>query len=108
MQFSSSGIQSSRKVYVTDSNNTNFSRDSISDFTEENIDYDIDVSSSTLSINMSNQNTNTYTPKEDFSALSPEVRRMWSKIPPAMKAVILRSRTGNCNDGENNHSNFFL
>ena len=36
--FSSSGSQSSRKVYVTDSNNSNFSRDYISDFTEENID----------------------------------------------------------------------
>ena len=39
MKISSSGSQSSRKVYATDSNNINFSRDSIYDFTEEKIDY---------------------------------------------------------------------
>ena len=43
-------------------------------------------------------------PKEDFSALSPEVRRTWSKTPPDMKATMLRSRTGSPNDGVNNHS----
>ena len=43
-------------------------------------------------------------PKEDFSALSPEVRRIRSKIPPKMKSVILRSITGNFNCGANNHS----
>ena len=43
-------------------------------------------------------------PKEHFSALSPEVRRPWSKIPPNMKAITLRSRTGSCNDGSNNHN----
>ena len=36
MQFSSSGSQSSRKVCVTNSNNNNFSREYIYDFTEEN------------------------------------------------------------------------
>ena len=39
MQFSSSGSQRSRKlyvIYVTESNNSNFYRNSISDFTEEN------------------------------------------------------------------------
>ena len=41
-KFSSSGSQSSRKVYVTESDNFNFSCNSISEFTEENTDYDID------------------------------------------------------------------
>ena len=88
MQFTSSGSQSSRKVYVTESNNSNFSRDSISDFTEDNLTYDIDTSTSTLLINMSNQSPNTYTPKEDFIALSTEVKQIWNKIPDNMKAVI--------------------
>ena len=43
-------------------------------------------------------------PKEDFSALSPEVRKIWSKIPNDMKAVIVRSINDNINDGVNNHS----
>ena len=42
--------------------------------------------------------------KENFITLSPEVRRIWSKTPSDMKKVILRSRTGNCNNGTNNHS----
>ena len=104
MQFSSTGSQSSPKAHVTDSNNYGFSRDSISDFTEENIDYDIDASASILLINMSHQSPNDYMPKEDSSALSPEVRQIWSKIPNDMKAVMFRSRTGNCNDGANNHN----
>ena len=74
MKFTSSGSQSSRKVYFTNSNNNNLSRDSIFDFTEENIDYDIDASTITLLINMANQNPNACMPKEDFSAFSPEVR----------------------------------
>ena len=74
MQFYSSGSQSSRKIYVTESNNSNFSRDFISEFTKENIDYEIDVSTNTLLINMSNQSPNTCMTKEDFSALSSEVR----------------------------------
>ena len=53
---------------------------------------------------MANQNPNSYTPKEYFSVLSPEVRRTWSKMPPDMKAIILRSRTKSPNDGANNHS----
>ena len=53
---------------------------------------------------MSNQITNYYMPKENVSALSPEVRRIWSKTPPDMKEIILRSRTGSYNDGANNHS----
>ena len=104
MQFTSSGSKSSRKVYVTNSNNNNFSRDSISDFTQENIDYDIDASASALLINIANKNPNTYMPREDFSALSPEVRRIWSKILPNTKAIILRRRTGSCNNGIKNHS----
>ena len=58
-----------------------------------------DASAITLLINMANQNTNSYTPKEDFSALSPEVRRTWSKTPPDMKSIMLLSRTGSPNDG---------
>ena len=68
-------------MHVTDSNDSNFSRDYISDFTEENIGCDIDVSASTLLVNMSNQSPINYIPKEDFSALSPEVSRIWSKVP---------------------------
>ena len=69
IKFYSSGSRSSRKVYATDSNNNNFSRDSISDFTEEHIDYDIDASASTLLIDISNESPNAYMPKDDFSAL---------------------------------------
>ena len=76
MQSSSSGSQISRKFYVTESNNSNFSSDSIYDFTEDNVNYDIDASASALLINMSNQSPNTCTSKEDFSTLSPEVRRI--------------------------------
>ena len=53
---------------------------------------------------MANKNTNSYVPKENFSALIPEVRRTWSKKPPEMKAIMLRIRTGSPNDGSNNHS----
>ena len=108
MQFNSSGSQSSQKFYVTDSNNNNLYRDSVSDFTEENIDYNIDASASTLLLNMVNKNPNAYTSKEEFSALSPEARRIWSKIPPDMRAIILQSRAGSSNDGANNHINFFI
>ena len=104
MQFSSSGSQSSRKEYVTKSNNSNFSRDSIYDFTEENIGYDIDASTRTLLINVSNQSPNTQKLRECFSFLTHQVRQIWSKIPNDIKEVILRSRTENSNDGVNNHS----
>ena len=57
---------------------------------------------------MSNQILNTYMLKEDFSALSPEVRQIWSKIPNDMKAVIFRSRTVNSNDCVNNHSKMLM
>ena len=56
---------------------------------------------------MVNQNQNACMPKEDFSALSLEVGRIWSKTAPDMKAITLRSRTRSPNDGENNHSQFF-
>ena len=46
--------------------------------------------------------------KEYFSTLSPKVRQIWSKIPNNMKAVTLRSRTGNSNDGVSNHGIFLL
>ena len=104
MPCSSSGSQSSRHVYVTESNSSNFSRDSIPDFTEHNVNYAIDASASTLLINMYNQSPNTHIPKEDFNTLSLEVRETWSKVPNNMKIVMLRSRTVNSNDGVNNHS----
>ena len=44
---------------------------------------------------MADQSPNTYIPREDFSLLTPEVRQIWGKIPPDMKAIILRSKTGN-------------
>ena len=47
---------------------------------------------------MTNQSPNTYMPREDFSFLTPEVKQIWGKIPPDMKAIILRSRTGNRNE----------
>ena len=50
---------------------------------------------------MTNQSPNTHTSKEDYSYLSPEVRKNWSKIPNDMKVVMLRSRTGNRNEGVN-------
>ena len=53
---------------------------------------------------MSNQSPNYHMPKEEFSAISPKVSRIWSKIPHDMKVVMFRSRTVNCNDGTNNHS----
>ena len=45
--------------------------------------------------------------KEDFSVLSPEVRKIWSKITNNMKAFMLLSRTADSNDGVNNHNIFF-
>ena len=104
MKCSSSGIQSSRKIYITEPNNSNFYCDSISYFTEDNANYDMDASANTLLINMSNQIPNTFMPKKDFSALIPEVRKIWSKMPNDMKLVMLRSRTVNDNEGVNNHS----
>lgn len=53
---------------------------------------------------MSNQIPNYCMPKEDFSALSSEVRRTWSKIPPDTKSIMLITRTGSCNDGTTNYS----
>ena len=47
---------------------------------------------------MTNQSPNTYMSREDFSFLTPEVKQIWGKIPPDMKAIILRSRTGNRNE----------
>ena len=87
MHFSSSESQSSRRLHVTESNNSNFSHDSISDFTDDNMNYDIDASARTLLINMSNQSPNTWMPKEKFSALSPKVRQLWIKIPNNMKVI---------------------
>ena len=57
---------------------------------------------------MYNQSQNAYAPKEYFSALSSEVRQICSKIPNDMKAVMLRSRTGNSNECVNNHSKMFI
>ena len=54
MKFSPSGSQISRKFHVTESNNSNFSCDSISDFTEDNMNYDIDASTNTFFVNISN------------------------------------------------------
>ena len=68
------------------------------------MNYEIDASASTLLIKMSNQSLNTCMPKEYFSALSPEVRRNWSKIPNDMKVFMLRSRIVNVNEGVNNHN----
>ena len=76
MQLSSSGSQRLLKAYVTDSSNANFSCDSISNFIEENIDYNIDASARTLLINMSNQSKNTHIPKEAVSTLIPKVSRI--------------------------------
>ena len=53
---------------------------------------------------MYNQSPNAYMHKEDFSDLSSKIRRIWSKIPTAMKAIIFRSKSGNFNDGANNHN----
>ena len=66
--------------------------------------YDIDSSARTLFINVSNKSPNVHMPKEDFIALSPEVRKILSKIPNDVKVDMLRSRTVNSNDGFNNHS----
>ena len=75
-QFCSSPCQSSKKAHFTESDNSNFSRDSISEVTEEITDYDIDASTSTLLINMTNKIPNTWIPREDFSSLSPKVREI--------------------------------
>ena len=105
-QRSSSESQISVKAYANESYNYSFSRHSISEVTEGNIYYNIDSSDSTLLINISNQSPNTYAPKKDFSSLSPEVRKIWSKITYDMKAVMLRSRSGNCNEWLNKHSKY--
>ena len=42
--------------------------------------------------------------KEDFSALSLEVMKIGSNVPNDMKAVMLRSRSGNSNYVVNNNS----
>ena len=97
IQLSSPASQISRKFYVTESNDSNLSRDSIYEVTEENTEHNIDASAITLLINMCNQSPNTCMPKEDLSSLGPEVRQIWSKIPNDTKAVMLRSRTGNLN-----------
>ena len=49
------------------------------------MNYDIDVSTSALLIKISNQRPNAHIPREDFSALSPEVSQIWSKIPNGVK-----------------------
>ena len=74
IQFSSSINNNSRKIYATDSENSNFFHDAISEVTEENIDYNMNASASALLVNMTNQSPNTCMPKEDFSSLSPEVK----------------------------------
>ena len=43
-------------------------------------------------------------PKEVFITLSSELRKIWINIPNDMKAVMLRSRNGNLNEGVNHHS----
>ena len=53
---------------------------------------------------MSNQSPNTRMSKKSFISISLEVRQIWGKIPNDMKVVILRSRTGNINEGVNKHS----
>ena len=80
------------------------SRDSIYDFAEDNINYDIDEPARTFLIRMSNQSPNICMPKEEFSDLSPEVNKIWCKIPNDMKAVMSLSRTVNSSEGVNSHS----
>lgn len=94
----------SRKVYTTDSGNSNIFHDAISEVTEENADYNIDASASALLVNMTNQSPNTCMPRENFSSLSPEVKQIWSKTPNDMKAIILLSKNGSGNEGVANHN----
>ena len=70
---------------------------------QDNMNYEIDACASTLLINMSNQIPNAFMPKEYFSALSSELRKSWSKILNSIKTVMLRSRTANINESDNNH-----
>ena len=64
----------------------------------------IDASAITLLINVSNQSPNDHIPKEYFSTLSPEARKIWSNIPNDMKVVMLRIRTVNSNEVVDSHS----
>ena len=50
VHHSSPSGQSSRKVYVNEADNSNSFRDSVSEVTKENIDYEIDASASTLKL----------------------------------------------------------
>ena len=75
-QLSSSSRKISRKLFSTEADDAAFSSNVISKITEENVEYEIDISASTLLVNMTNQSSNTYTPKENYSSLSPEVREI--------------------------------
>jgi hypothetical protein len=94
MQFASTSSKSTRKVYNTELESSDFVMDSPSEVTEDT-DYDIDASATTLLANMTNRgnaNSDSYLPSEDYSSLSAEERDLWRKIPPSMKSIILKGR----------------
>lgn len=76
MQFASTSSKSTRKVYNTELDSSDFAMDSPSEVTEDT-DYDIDASATTLLANMTNRgnaNSDSYLPSEDYSSLSAEER----------------------------------
>ena len=108
MQFASTSSKSTRKVYNTELESSDFVMDSPSEVTEDT-DYDIDASATTLLANMTNRgnaNSDSYSPSEDYSSLSAEERHLRRKIPPSMKSIILKGRnSGNRPSGRFNSNN---
>lgn len=108
MQFASTSSKSTRKVYNTELESSDFAMDSPSEVTEDT-DYDIDASAITLLANMTNRvnaNSDSYLPSEDYSSLSAEERDLWKKIQSSMKSIILKGRnSGNRPSGRFNSNN---
>ena len=95
------------KVYKIEADDANFFRNSIFEVTKENIDYDINVSTSTLLFNMTSRNTqdeHAHILKEDYSFLTPEVKRIWGKTLNNIEAISSQGRSGNHNDRVNKHN----
>jgi hypothetical protein len=107
MQFASTSSKSTRKVYNTELESSDFAMDSPSEVTEDT-DYDIDASATTLLANMTNRgnaNSDSYLPSEDYSSLSAEERDLWRKIPPSMKSIILKGRNSGNRPSDKFNSN---
>ena len=52
--------------------------------------------------NRGDSNPDSYFPSEDCTSLTPEAKDLWRKLPPEMKAMILKGR--NISNRSNNRS----